>query len=54
MVENISYFDWELSFRNRPKNSAVSNTERMELNSLGMPTNEYRTFLKDWELKNLS
>ena len=53
MVGNISYFDWELSFRNRPKHSAVSNAERMKLNSLGMPVDEFQSFLKEWEQKNL-
>ncbi|MCP6718903.1 MAG: 3'-5' exonuclease [Patescibacteria group bacterium] len=42
MAKAQSYYDWEHSFRSKPKNT------------LGISENNFRNFLKNWEEENLS
>lgn len=53
-----SYFDWELSFRKgvqlRSSSSKKSNSYlHKEVNSLGIPKNEFKEFMENWKTKNL-
>ena len=54
MEKSPSYLDWELQFRKRSKKTSLSKPNGKKINSLGIPANEFRVFLKKWESKNLS
>ena len=54
MEKITSYYDWEQQFRKNPKKTSLSKTKKTEINSLGMPADEFRAFLKKWEAKSLS
>ena len=54
MEKITSYYDWELQFRSKAKQASNLQKKRTELNSLGMPVDEFRSFLKKWESKSLS
>lgn len=49
MSRTDSYFDWELSFRKKETNSYL----HKEVNSLGIPKNEFKEFMENWKTKNL-
>ncbi len=53
MEKAKSYHDWELQFRKKPVKSALPKTKVKKLNSLGVATDEFGSFLKDWAAKNL-
>ncbi|MFX0040321.1 MAG: hypothetical protein ACFFCY_15475 [Promethearchaeota archaeon] len=50
MSKAVSYYDWELSFKNK---SDKDQTEQKEdFNSLGMSTYNFKDFIKKWKEKN--
>ena len=53
MEKSKSYYDWELQFRNHPKKGTQPNQNKKKLNSLGLTTEEFKSFLKKWKVKNL-
>ncbi len=54
MSKSTSYFDWELSFRkNQPSKERVKDN-REKINSIGIPTNNFKKFLQEWKEKNLN
>ena len=54
MSKSSSYFDWELSFRkNQPSKERVK-PNREKINSIGIPINDYKKFLREWKEKNLN
>ena len=48
----ISYYDWELSFKN--KSGKEQNLTEGNLNSLGMSEYNFRDFMAKWKKENLS
>ncbi len=50
MPSSNSYFDWELTFRKSTKKVKM---EQDTINSIGIPTNKYKKFIKEWREKNL-
>jgi len=52
MSKAISYYDWQKSFRNKPKSDNVLYQE--DSNSLGISENNFKDFIKKWKEKNLS
>jgi len=52
MSKAVSYYDWELSFKNKSK--SYKNLKKDSLNSLGMYDNNFKDFIKKWKNKNLS
>jgi hypothetical protein len=52
MSKAVSYYDWELSFKQK---SEKDQTEQKEnVNSLGMSNNNFKDFIKKWKKKNFS
>ena len=54
MEKSVSYFDWEQKFRKKTIKSALPKDNENKLNSLGIPVDEFKSFLKKWSKKNLS
>ncbi|MFX1380605.1 MAG: hypothetical protein ACFFA4_16100 [Promethearchaeota archaeon] len=52
MSKAVSYYDWELSFKNKTEKDY--DIKKEDLNSLGMTENNFKDFLKKWKEKNLS
>jgi len=53
MSSSSSYFDWELTFRQAHHSNKKMKRELDTINSIGIPTNKYKKFLKEWKEKNL-
>ncbi|MFW9973253.1 MAG: hypothetical protein ACFFDF_23920 [Candidatus Odinarchaeota archaeon] len=51
MSKAVSYYDWELSFKN--KSEKVQIIQKDEINSLGISDNNFKDFIKKWKEKNL-
>lgn len=54
MSKAASYYDWELSFKKNSKTSWNSVDDADSFNSLGIPDNNFKEFMKKWKEKNLS
>ena len=54
MSKSSSYFDWELSFRKNQHSKEKVKVDREKLNSIGIPINDYKKFLREWKEKNLN
>jgi len=54
MEKSPSFLDWELQFKKKSKNGSLSELKGENVNSLGIPADEFRSFLKKWATKNLS
>ena len=52
MSKAVSYYDWELSFKNKSESDEYIKKENF--NSLGMPDKSFKDFMKKWKVKNLS
>ena len=46
-----SYLDWELSFREKPRAHDLDYSKK-QMNSLGIPKNEFKDFMRQWKSKN--
>jgi hypothetical protein len=53
MENSPSYLDWELQFKKKSKKVSLSTPKGEKLNSLGIPSDEFSSFLKKWTSKNL-
>ena len=52
--KTVSYYDWQLSFKKKSDTSIKPESEsESNLNSLGIPEDEFKNFLAKWEKKNL-
>jgi hypothetical protein len=49
MSKSVSYFDWKKSFDH--KHTSDHGFEK-EINSLGIPQDEFKDFMKKWKEKN--
>lgn len=50
MIKQISYLDWKESFKKRP----IETEEQYEINSIGIPTDIFKNFIKNWrKIKNV-
>ena len=52
MSKAVSYYDWELSFKNKSEKNQTTKSE--SVNSLGIPEYNFKDFMKKWKEKNLS
>ena len=52
MSKAVSYYDWELSFKN--KNESKNLLKDDSLNGIGMPDSSFKDFMKKWKKENLS
>jgi len=52
MSKAISYYDWQQSFRDKPKSYKELNKDNT--NSLGISENNFKEFIKKWKEHNLS
>ncbi len=52
MSKAISYYDWKQSFRNNTELEKQS--EKEDINSLGVSETFFKDFLKKWKNKNFS
>lgn len=53
MSKSLSYFEWSRSFRTRsPKENPDSEKESPRVNSIGIPEEDFKDFLKEWKKKN--
>jgi hypothetical protein len=52
MSKAVSYYDWELSFKN--KSESDNTLEKDNFNSLGMPDSNFKNFMKKWKEKNFT
>ena len=51
MSKAVSYYDWELNFRKKVLNHKSNN--KKDINSLGIPDNKFKDFMRKWKKKNL-
>ena len=51
MSKAVSYYDWELSFKNKSKSD--KNVKMDSFNSLGMSDNNFKEYMKKWKQNNL-
>jgi len=49
-----SYLDWEMSFKKKRASEVSQSDARTfkQINSLGIPKNEFKDFMRQWKLKN--
>ncbi len=52
MSKAVSYYDWELSFKN--KNESIKDIKNDNFNAIGMSDNNFKDYIKKWKEKNLS
>jgi hypothetical protein len=53
MEKHVSYFDWELKFKKKSTNKDHHAIQSKDINTLGISSSEFRSFLKEWTVKNL-
>ena len=53
MSSSSSYFDWELTFRKAHHSNKKVKRELDTINSIRIPTNKYKKYLKEWKEKIL-
>ena len=53
MSKSSSFFDWELTFRKGHHSNKKVKIDFDSINSIGIPVNKYKKFLKEWKEKNL-
>ncbi|MFX0000194.1 MAG: hypothetical protein ACFE9Q_01955 [Candidatus Hodarchaeota archaeon] len=51
MSKAVSYYDWEKSFRDKPKSDLKLKQD--DINSLGISENNFKDFIKKWRKENL-
>lgn len=55
MSKSVSYYDWELSFKKKadraPKEPSI--IKKSSNNSIGIPVNDFKEFMKKWKKENL-
>ena len=52
MSKAVSYYDWELSFKNKFEKDQTN--QKDDFNSLGISDNSFKDFMKKWKQKNFS
>ncbi len=52
MSKAISYYDWQQSFRDKPKSNNLLNQDNTT--SLGISENNFKDFIKKWREKSLN
>ena len=52
MSKAVSYYDWQQSFRDKPKSN--KDLDKDNSNSLGISENNFKNFIKKWKELNLS
>ena len=56
MSKTVSYYDWELSFKKKADLAPIDSrvVKRANINSLGIPDNDFKEFMKNWKKENLT
>lgn len=49
-----SFYDWELGFKKKVHSVPDPNEKDEEVNTLGIPKTEFKSFLTEWKNKNLT
>jgi hypothetical protein len=54
--DSVSYYDWSLSFKKDDgnHNSSLKYTKLRNINSIGLPDDEFKDYLKKWKEEHLS
>ena len=54
MSKSVSYYDWELSFKKKADPATIypSVIKRASVNSLGIPDDDFKKFMKKWKKEN--
>ena len=52
MSKAVSFYDWELSLKNRSESD--TNNMKESVNSLGISENKFSNFIKKWKENNLN
>ena len=55
MSKSVSYYDWQLSFKKKadPAPIDLKVLKKANFNSLGIPDDDYKEFMKKWKKDNL-
>lgn len=53
MTKQKSYYDWELALRTKPLQRKKKKSIDEIINTLDIPHNEFKKFLKLWKSKNI-
>ena len=48
-----SYYDWEMSFKKKPKHDRVKKSKEEKVSSIGIQEEILKEYLKLWRKKNL-
>ena len=49
----VSYYDWELSFKKNDKKETNLNNNEKQITSLGITEEEFKNHLRKWKKENL-
>ena len=54
MSKSVSYYDWELSFKKKADPAPIDRSvvKRASVNSLGIPDDDFKKFMKKWKKEN--
>ena len=53
MEQPVSYYDWEQNFKKKSKKRTVDPKEIRILNSIDLPHDDFKNYMKDWKSKNM-
>jgi len=53
MSKAISYYDWSLGFKKTFLETSKDELIPNNLNSIGLPEDDFKSFLESWKEKNL-
>jgi len=53
MEQPDSYYDWEQNFRKKSKKRTIDPKEIRILNSIDLPPDDFKNYVKDWKSKNM-
>jgi len=54
MAKQESYYDWELGLRTNPSHKKKKKNNIITTNSLDIPHNDFKKFIKLWKSKNIT
>ena len=56
MSKSVSYYDWELSFKKKADPAPIDSrvVKKATNNSLGIPDDDFKEFMKKWKKENLT
>ncbi len=54
MEQPVSYYDWEQNYKKKSKKRTVDPKEIRILNSIDLPHDYFKNYVKDWKSKNMN